>query len=214
MSKINLRTLAAMTHGAAEETRYYLNGVSVEIDANGVTYAATDGHTLLAVREDLAEDDPRNESLGTAIIATADCKAVKLPKGQTTYLDIADITLLGEKVTIEHRGSARTFTRIDGSFPDWRRVVPDSTSEFKPLATADAPHFDPRLIVNLQKFMVAMGEDISKPGNLTYRGPRVHYGAANSPSPVTFPGLDNAIGVVMPYCQSSAAWVLPAWAKA
>jgi hypothetical protein len=47
---------AAVAFASKDEARYYLNGVCLEIDARGVTYVATDGHRMIAYRDDM--EDP------------------------------------------------------------------------------------------------------------------------------------------------------------
>ena len=49
---ISLKALyAAACAASTEETRFYLNGVCVEVSARQVVYVATDGHVLFAYRE-------------------------------------------------------------------------------------------------------------------------------------------------------------------
>src|SRR4051812_43815958 len=57
-STINLRILAAAVPFASkDETRYYLNGVCLEIEPRAVTYIATDGHRMIAYRDEKQDED-------------------------------------------------------------------------------------------------------------------------------------------------------------
>lgn len=127
-TQINLRTLAAVSLVASnEETRYYLNGVLIEARADSVTYVATDGHRLIAVRDDLAKDAPRNDVIGAWIVPADTCRALKPKKSKYTF-DTAELTLEGENLRFQGVSGISVFKPIDGSFPDWRRVINSSLS--------------------------------------------------------------------------------------
>ena len=121
---INLKVLAALSLCAAtEKIRYYLCGVCVEIAPRHVTYVATDGGVLAAHREELADDAPDNELLGSFIIPTAACTKFKLKKRAST---VGTIMPDAEDLIIAYGGEniGFRFKPVDGTFPDWRRVVP------------------------------------------------------------------------------------------
>lgn len=124
---------------STEATRYYLNGVYIEpCAAGGVLLVATDGHRMLVLR------DPAGYCEGSAIVALTPatlkaCKA-KMPRGYAERYMIAH----GEKIAIasvskpdnaadllaladnpsQEVEAYQVGALIDGSFPDWRRVVP------------------------------------------------------------------------------------------
>ncbi|TIV59988.1 hypothetical protein [Mesorhizobium sp.] len=105
---------------STEETRYYLNGVAFEFSFNDdgmVRAIATDGHRLGSRQ---AKTVANIVSRPTVIIPRAAIKAVAhLAAGKEVVLSVDDIRAefaFGDFVI-------RTKV-IDGTFPDWRRVVP------------------------------------------------------------------------------------------
>lgn len=101
-----------------EETRYYLNGAFLEI-GKAVTLTATDGHLLHHVVV-AAEVDAGRGGGGRSdgIIPRRTMAAIgKLPDSVTLQLLPTTVVVTAGKVTLTSR-------LIDGSFPDWRRVVP------------------------------------------------------------------------------------------
>ncbi len=137
-----LRHLLALTlpFVSTEETRYYLNGVCFELDADKVRTIATDGHRL-GTREaatpgplEAWEFRPIVPRLAAAALfniigskqsyahffaehreATSNPLAGFAQQPAGWYLQRAQFTCEGWTVTTK---------LIDGTFPDWRRVVP------------------------------------------------------------------------------------------
>lgn len=123
---IHLPTLAAVSAFAPKEpTRTYLRGVYTTIDADGATYVAIDGHRLAARRVNLDKDAERNTLLGSWIIPTASCRALKIPKRSAA---LATLRPADAALELELDGAFHKFLPVDGTFPDWRRVVPQETS--------------------------------------------------------------------------------------
>ena len=215
-STINLKTLAAMTQAASkEQMRIYLCGAAIEVDTHGITYVSTDGHLLLASREELPEDAPRNETLGTWIIPTAECLAAKLGKrdmGEAVFSANKE----GKVTLTSPSGTSRTFQAVDGTFPDWKRVVPQHYQRpcHDPEKAAnngaiEVNQFDPALLAKLAKFHSLMSGQ-------RQAVPVLHHGEKGYPIPVTFPGIDatcQAFGVLMPHRATDEAFALPAWAN-
>jgi hypothetical protein len=106
---VTLKALAICI--STEETRYYLNGVSVEIERRAVTYCATDCKRLAARRLTLDKREADNTLLGQFIIDAATIKAFKIGKRATKLYQRMD-------------SEGQMFAMIDGTFPDWRRCVP------------------------------------------------------------------------------------------
>lgn len=109
-----------------EQARYYLCGVYFEPSAGGLDLTATNGHRLMTYRLDTDQDPTLS--------------AVTLP----TKLVKSLIGLLGrykaQTVTISHDGNrlravcgpeTLTGKLIDGTFPDWRRVLPSAEGRCK-----------------------------------------------------------------------------------
>jgi len=108
---------------STEETRYYLNGIYIHVaDVAGVgtlRAVATDGHRL--ARVEMPAPD-----------GTADMPGIILPRKTVTELrkliDDVDgaiaISLSDTKIRFEFGGVQLTSKLIDGTFPDYERVIP------------------------------------------------------------------------------------------
>lgn len=192
-ASINLRILSALSVCAsAEETRYYLKGVKVEITPRHTTYVVTDGRRMVAHREDLAEGAEDNVTLGDFIIPPAQCKAFKLGKHE----DGAAV-LSGDKsrLTIEHSGAAVSFAPVDGCFPDWRRVIPSVG------ANSEIAQFNPKYLADFQKIgiMLNYGEKVW----IAHNG--------DNPAFVSWNGNVATLAVIMPIRLGRDVNFRPAW---
>ena len=163
---------AALVCASSEETSYYLRGVYLATSGHMVT---TDGHRMFVAR--LAERP------------TAD---VIVP-----YVDVTmALKLAGRAKDVEidlvaNRIGQIQFTPVDGTFPDWRRVVPtgEETPSTKPGAN-DGPehvHFNHAYIGNFAKM-----------GKLLDGASMLHPRSASHPALVTFGERADCFGVIMP----------------
>ena len=133
---------ALLICAARHDVRYYLKGVCVDARVDGtVVFVATDGHRLLAYP--VAVDNIEALAPGEYIIPREALEAVKPAKAGRTTMPIhinivtapdapdperAGVTIKGKtSITITGATSAVT-APIDGKYPDWRRIVPASTS--------------------------------------------------------------------------------------
>lgn len=120
-ANIGLTALHAVSLFASkEETRYYLNGVLIEIEPGHITYVATDGHRMMSVRVDLGKDEPQHTLLGKFIIPTSHCRPFK--KITFPYAEMTSDE--GKWLTLTYVSDRHVFKPIDGTFPDWRKVMP------------------------------------------------------------------------------------------
>jgi hypothetical protein len=192
---ICLRTLAAISaFCSTDPTRYYLGGVLIEVDANGVTYVAADGHRIAARRLDLHADDARNTLTGQWIIPAGYRKAFNLRKSAPPKGDLA---LFGEFLSITHEDKPVLTKPIDGDFPEWRRCIPATASGSLTYFSFNAKYF-----LSVSKF----AED------LNLGAPRPHW---NEGGPTAFSFEDkSAFCVLMPLRVSSPEWSPPAWLSA
>lgn len=94
-----------------EETRFYLNGVFLHAVGGFLTAVATDGHRLSRVRGDKAPDGLPSVILPRKLVSL-------LPKGGV------HVSLSESKVRIVADGVTLTSKLIDGTFPDYERVIP------------------------------------------------------------------------------------------
>ncbi len=131
MTAVDLKRVLTKSQFAAsnDDTRAYLNGVYMHVaDVDGedkLRFVATDGHRLAKVDMDMPEG------------VTADMAPVILPKKCVTELqklagDAKDITLTisESKIQAETDGLVLTSKVIDGTFPDYERVIPkDNTAQ-------------------------------------------------------------------------------------
>lgn len=118
---INLNALAATAiFASTEETRYYLNGVLLEIEPDAITYVATDGHRLFSHRDDTVPKGGSHTLLGKFIIPTSACKAIKPTRRPPHATLVSDE---GKRLVLDHFGNQHVFEPIDGTYPDWRAVA-------------------------------------------------------------------------------------------
>ena len=177
---IHLNVLAALSVCAStEKTRYYLCGVCVEIAPRHITYAAADGYLLAAHREELADDAPDNELLGSFIIPTAMCTKFKLKKGAS-----AVGTIMGDAqdLIILYGPERIGFVPVDGTFPGWRRVIPALPMDQTPA------QFSSHNVSRLANVGTKLG----------YGAMCIHHNGYN-PTLVDWIGNVNTVAVVMPF---------------
>lgn len=120
-TRLELRRLLESTHFsmANQDVRYYLNGMSFEVDNNEIKTVATDGHRLAIASQSLAE------SLNTQRQLIIPRKGVQ----EILRLLPADDELISIQFGANHVrliDCEFTFTSklVDGRFPDYRRVLP------------------------------------------------------------------------------------------
>lgn len=180
VSTINLRVLAAaVAFASKEETRYYLNGVCVEFEPRAATYVATDGHRLIAYRDELAGEQD-NLLLGTFIIPTPHCKPFKLPKDDDGLAKIFGED--GKRLTMAHNFVDVTFAPIDGTFPAWREALP------KGAASGELAQFNLDYLATFRKF--AKATDMGENPSIAHNGAK--------PAFVWFASSDHVVGMIMP----------------
>ena len=185
---LSIRALrATLVAVSTEETRYYLNGINLEFTPDGVVMAATDGHRMIVLRQ------PYGEHAATAahasVIVPRDLVAKLKVKHKT--LDETTLTIADDgKLTFEHAGESYGGSRVDGSFPDYRRVVPQDL-DGKPA------QYNPAYLADFAKARQELtGNKLDKDGK---GSPLVRYNGLN-PAVVDFAwGTDfQAFGVIMP----------------
>jgi len=108
---------------AQQDVRYYLNGLLLEVSPQVIRAVATDGHRLAYCEKQTNAD-------------IADIKQVILPRKGVLELarllsdvdDTVKVTLSSNHLQIEFEKLRFTSKLIDGRFPDYNRVIPDSTN--------------------------------------------------------------------------------------
>jgi DNA polymerase-3 subunit beta len=180
---LSIRALrATLVAVSTEETRYYLNGINLEFTPDGVTMCATDGHRMIVLRQ------PYGEHAATAAHASVIVPRDLVAKLKVKHKTLDETTLtIGDdgRLLFEHAGEMFGGARVDGSFPDYRRVVPQEL-DCKPA------QYNPAYLADFAKARKELGGDRTTSPIVRYNG--------GSPAVVDFAygtGFQ-AIGVLMP----------------
>jgi hypothetical protein len=109
---------------ATKDIRYYLVGILIESNPLETRLCATDGHTLAVHRAD-AKGDNEGEWTGILPLDAVNTllkmkPAIKSLKDEPITLSISDA---GE-IRCDWNGQSIITRAIDGTFPDYRRVIP------------------------------------------------------------------------------------------
>lgn len=188
---ININLLKAVNLAASDEmTRYYLNGVNIQTTPAGIVLCATDGKRMIVARQKYADgvdapDGVFREAPALNIIVPRDLIAkIKTTRKSSDY---ADVLFADGKVTITLDGVSVSSGVIDGTFPDYKRVVP---------ATVDGTpaQYDPAQWITFQKAAALVGGPSV---------PTLHYNGG-APALVTIKtpndrDMFEIFGVLMPY---------------
>jgi len=161
---------AAILCASTEEARYYLKGVHLSTSGHMVT---TDGHRMFVAK--LAVTVPAD-----VIIPLADVQAALKIMGARCK----DIEVTADKI------GQIAYTAIDGTFPEWRRVVPtgeETPAKDKPEDSAAHMHFNHAYVGDLAKMGKALGG-----------ASMLHPTSASNPCLVTFGERADCFAVLMP----------------
>lgn len=114
---------AARTHAAANDIRYYLQGVYFDTSAGKIV--ATDGHRLFVanargVKSAYPAVIVPNETLDAALKQFTG----EYARGKNLGAVDVTVTVDGNHIAIGTPTGSVTGKALDGTFPDWRRVVP------------------------------------------------------------------------------------------
>ena len=143
MAKEELKDVIDRTQFAVstEETRYYLNGIYVHAKNEGETkvlrVVATDGHRLACVESPLPQGA---ENMNGVIIPRKTVGEVRKLLDDTKAENI-DVSLSENKIRFMMEDITLTSKLIDGTYPDYERVIPTDNDKVlelgvKPLAEA------------------------------------------------------------------------------
>lgn len=124
---IDRNALKAVSRFAAvKDIRFYLVGVLIESNPLQTRLCATDGHTLAVHRADAKGD---NEGSWTGILPLDAVNtllkmkpAIKSLKDEPIALTIAE----SGEIRCDWNGQSIITRAVDGTFPDYRRVIPSS----------------------------------------------------------------------------------------
>lgn len=143
MGKEELKDVIDRTQFAAstEETRYYLNGLYIHAKTEGQTnvlrVVATDGHRLACVESPLPEGA---DKLAGVIVPRKTVAEIRKLLDDTESQTVA-ISLSENKIRFALQDITLTSKLIDGTYPDYERVIPTDNDKVlelsvKALATA------------------------------------------------------------------------------
>lgn len=122
MPSADLKLMIEKTRFAisTEETRYYLNGIYLHtLDTGTMRAVATDGHRL--ARVELPAPDGSAGMPGVIVPRKTVLELAKLIEDEDG--DVA-ISLSASKIRFDLNGLVLTSKLIDGTFPDYERVIP------------------------------------------------------------------------------------------
>jgi DNA polymerase-3 subunit beta len=176
---------AALFCASSEEARYYLRGVHLATSGHLVT---TDGHRMFVARltESPAADVivPYADVQAALKLAGARCKDIEVT------VDVTGSALL--QVTGKIHSIA--YTAVDGTFPDWRRVVPtgEELPSNKPEDLPGAVHFNHAYIGDFEKMAAILC------GKADTAQSVLHPVTASAPCLVTFGDRADCFAVLMP----------------
>jgi DNA polymerase-3 subunit beta len=141
-----------------EEVRYYLNGIFICEEG----FVATNGHRLSHYKpadwplSDYWDDLPEHCGLrGVIIPAETVKKLLKIKPSRNDAKKNVTLTIDGATIAIEYETGQKLSTcAIDGTFPDYRRVIPDHSC----LENPDVAFFNGDYLSDVVKALKAAGE--------------------------------------------------------
>lgn len=161
------RTKFAMS---TEETRYYLNGVYLhESDHDGVKVlraVATDGHRLARFEMPLPDD-----AAGIPAVIVPRKAILELRKLIDEAADLISISLSENKIRFSFDHIVLTSKLIDGTFPDYQRVIPKGNDKFVEV--------DPKLFTRAIDRVSTISDGKSRALKITLRGKQMTLSASS-----------------------------------
>jgi DNA polymerase-3 subunit beta len=109
---------------SSEETRYYLMGIFLHVADDKLKAAATDGHRLARV----TVDKPDGADGMPDVIIPKKC-VIELRKLLDEVEGTAEVSLSSTKVRFGLGSAVLTSKLIDGTFPDYNRVIPTANDK-------------------------------------------------------------------------------------
>ncbi len=184
---------AAFQCASTEQARYYLQGVFVDWHDGVTNLVGLDGHVMVTIEAPGAAfvgEDCATQEAGFILSTDATDKAFKAKSSA------GDIWVYGDAATgilqfvaynagdICPRVGVCEFERIDGTFPDWRRVIAKKE-------VGGSCAFDPKVFQKLVK-----ASDVIEPKKAVKIWPGAEEGA---PMAVEFKASERMSGTLMPY---------------
>lgn len=194
LSAGDLRMLIDRTRFAisTEETRYYLNGIYLHAGEAGdvpvLRAVATDGHRL--ARVEMALPDGAEQMPGVIVPRKTTTELLKL---SDETAGIIEIQLSETKIRFAFESVVLTSKLIDGTFPDYERVIPsDNDKTMEVDANSFAKAVDRVSTISTEKSR-AVKLAISE-GALVLSATSADQGSANEEVEISYGGAEMEIG--------------------
>lgn len=189
---------------STESTRYYLNGVHIAPAPNGegVICVATDGHRMIFARDPDATFEGEPEILSIPKDAV---KYLKDTKSRSPRLEITgkNAVIVGGENACDETLYQWQAQFIDGTFPDWRRVIPRVANDQRGWGNYNAAYLG-----DFCKVFAAFGE-----GGRNGNSLGVFAQDEQSPAIVKFGLVQDVFAVLMPMRgdtnASTPSWIDP-----
>lgn len=195
--KANLLAAVALAQGG-DDGRDYLGGVCF---TEGNRIVATNGHILTAA----IDESVYNENSGIFPISKKAISAMKKKDAHNVTIDNGLLTVWSEKVGDyePEQLHIEPCKEIDGTFPDWKRVVPSMDSDLTPIGSVDGKYMS--LISDTQK---TAGYTTVSPWITTTNADSVHLVRYFMPDDQK----DAIFSCVVP-CRHRLAATIPSWVR-
>lgn len=108
---------------STEETRYYLNGVFLHIVGDELRMVATDGHRLAKITRPFSGHGGDNGIIVPRLCIAELVKMIGRAKGELS------VSLNAKYIEFGLGGSTLTSKTIDGTFPDYQRIIPSGNDK-------------------------------------------------------------------------------------
>lgn len=196
-AQIFTTALKFAAHAAAKkDVRFYLLGTLFEFKDDTLTLVATDGARLAYTRLQLDASSLIEDQF---IVSTAGVKQVLVAlgksKGRVSFYASAEPKQPGKPRALSISDGASTITPavLDGTYPDWRRIVPPSDRENKP-----APHLDATFLAEAATALAPMSSLYKAARALDINAHGPGYPVVFRPAALSDPAIKEAAVVVSP----------------
>lgn len=170
-----------------DETRFFMNGVYLESDEQGLIMVATDGRRLSLINQEMPE--PRRDLAGVIIPPKVLNLVRRLASGEGTLrLAVAD-----KHIFFEFENHYISSALIDGQFPNYRRVIPE-TQHYKMLLDRNELSEALKRVSLLVEKSRRVYLDIA-PGHMQVRSEETEVGVARESIPLQYDGPEATIAL-------------------
>lgn len=142
---------------STDESRYYLRGVHIHTDGDKLKFVATDGHRLALSR--IVKPEMKGEMPGGVILPR---KAVSDVLKMLDVADTVSVSLSESRARFEFGFCTLETKLIDGSFPDYERVIPRNNQNILTVSAASLDATTQRV--------AAVGKEKSRPVKFEMNG--------------------------------------------